>query len=417
MRTTRALGLLGGAVLGLGAAVLALGVGEAAAQGPIKIGFLSPLSGAIAQAGKDMYSGCEMYWQETGWQMAGRKVEVILEDNEGLPATALSKARKLVENDRVHMLAGVILSNVAYALVPYIDGQGIPTIYPINSADDLTQRKRPKWLIRTGFSAGGNMHPFGEYAAKVLGYRKIVSIGLDYAFGWEIVGGFHKAFEDNGGRIIQKIWVPLNVQDYAPYLAQVKKDADAVFVLALGRWTVLFAKQYAESGLRDRLPLIAGGTYTDEHVLPQLGDESIGVISAHHYSAALETPANRRFRAAFEKAYNRTPSFYSENCYTGARVIAEAVKAIGGKVEDRSALMTALRKVDITDAPRGPVKFDAYGNPTQNIYIRKVERIGGKLQNTVIHTYPEVSQFWKYDPQQFLAQPVYSREFPPCRYC
>ncbi|OLC36679.1 MAG: hypothetical protein AUH81_07850 [Candidatus Rokubacteria bacterium 13_1_40CM_4_69_5] len=417
MRTTRALGLLGGAVLGLGAAVLALGVGEAAAQGPIKIGFLSPLSGAIAQAGKDMYSGCEMYWQETGWQMAGRKVEVILEDNEGLPATALSKARKLVENDRVHMLAGVILSNVAYALVPYIDGQGIPTIYPINSADDLTQRKRPKWLIRTGFSAGGNMHPFGEYAAKVLGYRKIVSIGLDYAFGWEIVGGFHKAFEDNGGRIIQKIWVPLNVQDYAPCLAQVKKDADAVFVLALGRWTVLFAKQYAESGLRDRLPLIAGGTYTDEHVLPQLGDESIGVISAHHYSAALETPANRRFRAAFEKAYNRTPSFYSENCYTGARVIAEAVKAIGGKVEDRSALMTALRKVDITDAPRGPVKFDAYGNPTQNIYIRKVERIGGKLQNTVIHTYPEVSQFWKYDPQQFLAQPVYSREFPPCRYC
>jgi branched-chain amino acid transport system substrate-binding protein len=231
------------------------------------------------------------------------------------------------------------------------------------------------------------------------------------------VGGFHKSFEDNGGRVIQKIWVPLNVQDYAPYLAQLKKDADAVFVLALGRWTLLFAKQYTESGLRDRLPLIAGGTYTDEHVLPQLGDESIGVISAYHYSAALETPANRRFRAAFEKAYNRTPSFYSENCYTGARVIAEAVKAIGGKVEDRTALMTALRKVDITDAPRGPVKFDAYGNPTQNIYIRKVERIGGKLQNTVIHTYPEVSQFWKYDPPQFLAQPVYSREFPPCRHC
>src|SRR5256712_2213639 len=399
------------------ASLATLAAGEAAAQSPIRIGFLSPLSGAIAAAGKDMYSGCELYWQQTGWQAGGRKLEVTLEDNEGLTATALSKARKLVENDRVHMLAGVILSNVAYALVPHIDGQGILTTYPINSADDLAQRKRPKWLIRTGFSAGGNMHPFGEYAAKVLGYRKIVSIGLDSACGWEIAGGFHKAFEDNGGRIIQKIWVPLNVQDYAPYLAQVKKDADAVFVLALGRWTVLFAKQYAESGLRDRLPLIAGGTYTDEHVLPQLGDESIGVISAHHYSAALETPANRRFRAAFEKAYNRTPSFYSENCYTGARVIAEAVKAIGGKVEDRSALMTALRKVDITDAPRGPVKFDAYGNPTQNIYIRKVERIGGKLQNTVIHTHPEVSQVWKYDPQPFLAQPAYSREFPPCRYC
>ena len=391
--------------------------GDAAAQGPMRIGFLAPLSGAIAAAGRDMYSGCELFWQESGWQLAGRKLEVILEDNEGLPATALTKLRKLVESDQVHMVAGVILSNVAYALVPYIEAQGIPTLYPINSADDLTQRKRPTWLIRTGFSAGGNMHPFGEYAAKVLGYRKVVTIGLDYAFGWETVGGFHKSFEDNGGQIVQKLWVPLNVQDYGPYLAQVRKDADAAFVNALGRWTLLFAKEYAASGLRNRLPLIAGGTYTDEHILPQLGDESLGVVSAHHYSASLDTPANRRFRAAFEKAYNRTPSFYSENCYTGARIIGEAVRAIGGRVEDRAALMAALRKVEIQDAPRGPVKMDPYGNPTQNIYVRKVERVGGRLQNTVIHTYPAVGQFWTYNPEEFLKQPVYSRDFPPCRHC
>src|SRR2546428_3376936 len=172
---------------------------EASAQGPIKIGFISPLSGAIAAAGKDMYSGCELYWQETGWQAGGRKLEVILEDNEGQPAAALTKARKLVENDQVPMLPGVIPSNVAYALVPYVEAQGIPTLYPINSADDLTQRKRPKWLIRTGFSAGGDMHPVREYAARTLGYKKVVMIGLDYAFGWETVGGFHKSFEDNGG--------------------------------------------------------------------------------------------------------------------------------------------------------------------------------------------------------------------------
>jgi len=392
-------------------------VSEARAQAPVKIGFLAPLSGAIAQAGKDMYSGCELYWEESAWQLAGRKLEVLLEDNEGVPATTLTRARKLVESDRVNMLAGVILSNVAYALVPYVEAQGIPTIYPINSADDLTQRKRPKWLIRTGFSAGGNMHPFGEYAAKTLRYKKVAVISLDYAFGWETVGGFQQTFEDNGGQIIQKIWVPLNVQDYAPYLAQVKHEADAVFVLALGRWTILFAKQYAESGLKGRVPLIAGGTYTDEHVLPQLGDESIGVISAHHYSAALDTPANRKFRAAFEKKYDRTPSFYSEDCYTGARVVAEAARAVGGRVEDRAAFMAALRAVEIADSPRGPVKIDPYGNPTQNIYIRKVERVNGKLQNTVIFTYPAVSQFWKYNPEEFLKQPVYSRDFPPCRHC
>jgi len=395
--------------------VLAIGASTAAAQGPVKIGFLSPLSGAIAQAGKDMYSGCELFWEEAGWQLAGRKLEVILEDNEGQPAATLTKARKLVESDKVNMLAGVILSNVAYALVPYVEAQGIPTIYPINSADDLTQRKRPKWLIRTGFSASGNMHPFGEYAAKTLGYKKVVIISLDYAFGWETAGGFHKTFEDNGGQIIQRIWIPLNVQDYAPYLAQIKKNADAVFVLALGRWTVLFAKQWAESG--PKVPLIAGGTYSDEHVLPQLGDETIGVISAHHYSAALDNPANRKFRAAFETKNNRTPSFYSENCYTGARVVAEAAKAVGGRVEDRAAFMAALRAVEIADAPRGPVKMDPYGNPTQNIYIRKVEKVNGKLQNTVIFTYPNVSQFWKYNPEEFLKQPVYSRDFPPCTHC
>jgi branched-chain amino acid transport system substrate-binding protein len=401
-------------------ALLAVAIaGEAAGQaaGPIKIGFLSPLSGAIAAAGKDMYSGCELYWQESGWHAGDRKLEVMLEDDEGLPATALTKARKLVEGDRVHALVGVILSNVAYALVPYIEAQGMPTMYPINSADDLTQRKRPRWLVRTGFSASGNMHPFGEYAARTLGYRKIATIGLDYAFGWETVGGFHKAFEDNGGQVVQKLWVPLNVQDYAPYVGQIRKDVDAVFVNALGRWTLLFAKAYAESGLAGRVPLIAGGTYSDEHVLPQLGDESIGVVSAHHYSAALDTPANRRFRAAFEKTYHRVPSFYSENCYTGARLLTEAIKAVGGRVEDRAAFMGALRTVEVGDAPRGPVKMDPYGNPTQNIYIRKVERVNGALQNSIVFTYPNVSQFWKYPPEAFLKQPVYSRDVPPCRHC
>ena len=191
----------------------------------------------------------------------------------------------------------------------------------------------------------------------------------------------------------------------------------AVFVNALGRWTLLFAKAYSDSGLKGKIPLIAGGTYSDEHVLPQMGDESIGVISAHHYSAALDTPANRRFRAAFEKAYNRVPSFYSENCYTGARLLGEAIKAIGGRVEDRPALMGALRTAEVGDAPRGPVKMDPYGNPTQNIYIRKIERMNGVLQNTIVFTYPNVSQFWKYNPEEFLKQPVYSRDFPACRHC
>jgi branched-chain amino acid transport system substrate-binding protein len=397
--------------------VVGLAAGPAMAQEQLKIGFLAPLSGAGAQAGRDMYSGCEMFWEENGWQVAGRKIAVVLEDDEANPGVAITKTRKLVETDKVHLVGGTIFSNVSYAVAAYIDSREIPAFFPINSADDLTQRKRPKWLVRTGFSASQYMHPFGEYAAKVLGYRKIVTIALDYSFGWESVGAFHKSFEDNGGRIVQRIWVPLNIADYAPYLALVKRDADAVFALALGRWSVLFARQYADSGLKGRLPLIANGTYSDEHVLPQLGDESLGVISAHNYSAALDTPANRRFRLAYEKKYNRLPSVYSENCYSGVQLVNEAIRSIGGKVEDRPALMAALRKAEIKDAPRGPIKMDPYGNPIQNIYVRKIERVGGQLQNTVIHTYPAVSQFWKYNPEEFLKQPVYSRDFPTCRHC
>ena len=176
--------------------------GEALAQAPIKIGFLAPLTGATAQAGKDLYSGCELYWEQAGWQVAGRKLEVILDDTEGLPATALSKLRRQVEGDKVHLVAGVVLQNVAYALIPYIESQGIPTIYPLNSADDITQRKPPKWVARTSFAASQSTHPFGEYAAKTLGFKKVSVVALDYAFGYEIVGGFQRTFEENGGQIV-----------------------------------------------------------------------------------------------------------------------------------------------------------------------------------------------------------------------
>ena len=134
-------------------------------------------------------------------------------------------------------------------------------------------------------------------------------------------------------------------------------------------------------------------------------------------SAALDTPANKKFVKDYRAKFNRIPSYFSETCYTSARWIAEAAKAIGGDVEDREKLLAALHKVEIPDSPRGPIKLDAQGNPIQNIYIRKVERKDGELWNTVIHTYPAVSQFWKYKPDEFLKQPVYSRDFPPCKAC
>jgi branched-chain amino acid transport system substrate-binding protein len=386
-------------------------------KGPIKIGFLTQMTGGGAAVGKDMSNGFTMYIEEIGNQIAGRKVEVIVEDTQGDPAQALTKLRKLVESDNVHAVAGIFLANEGYALAPRVDEYRVPTVWAVVSADDLTQRKPVKWAVRTGWTSSQPNHPFGEYVAKTLGYKKVVTIAADYAFGWEQVGGFQRTFEEAGGQVIQKLWPPLGTTDFGPYLPQIKRDADAVFAVMVSAMALRFPKQYQDAGLKARLPLIGGGTTFDEFVLPSLGDEAIGGITPLIYSAAIDTPVNKRFVKEFRTKYGKVPGYYAEASYTAARWIAEAAKAIGGNVEDKDKFLAALRKVEVSDAPRGSIKLDAYSNPIQTIYVRKVEKKDGELWNTVVQTFPAVSQFWKYKPEEFLKQPVYDRNNPACKYC
>jgi branched-chain amino acid transport system substrate-binding protein len=388
-----------------------------AQKGPIKVGFLTQMTGGGAAVGKDMSNGFMMYLEEIGNQIAGRKVEVIIEDTQGDPAQALTRLRKLVESDKVHAVAGIFLASEGYALAPKVDEYRIPTVWAVVSADDLTQRKPTKWAVRTGWTSSQPNHPFGEYVAKTLGYKRVVTIAMDYAFGWEQVGGFQRTFEETGGQIVQKLWPPLGTTDFGPYLAQIKRDADAVFAVMVAASALRFPRQYQDAGLKARLPLIGGGTTFDEFVLPSLGDEAIGAITPLIYSAAIDTPVNKRFVKEFRTKYGKVPSYYSEASYTAARWITEAAKAVGGNVDDKEKFVAALRKVEISDAPRGPIKIDAHGNPVQNIYVRKVEKKQGELWNTVVHTFPSVSQFWKYKPEEFLKQPVYDRNHPACKYC
>ena len=387
---------------------VALTTAQSADQ-PIKIGFMVPLSGGSAQNGRDILNGFLLYLDEIGYRAGGRTLQLIVEDDEAIPAVGLTKARKLVERDDVHVMAGALLSSTGYALAPYIDSMRIPMVYPVVSADDLTQRRRSTWVVRTGWSGSQPNHAFGEYAYDTLGVRSIVTIALDYAFGWESVGGFERTFLAEGGRIRRKIWVPVSVHDFAPYLAQIPRDVDAVYALLLGRSALQFMKQYQEFGLKGRVKLIGGGTTTDEHVLPFMGDEAIGTVTALHYSAALNTPANAAFARAYRARFKKVPSYYSESMYTGGKWLVAAINAIDGRVEDRAALLEALRNARPSDLPRGPVELDAYGNPIENVYIRRVERVNGELQNTVIDTFPKVSQFWKYSPAEYLREPLYAR--------
>jgi branched-chain amino acid transport system substrate-binding protein len=384
-------------------------------KGPIKIGFPVPLSGPFVQPGKDMLDGIQLYLEEIGYQVAGRKIELLVEDEESGPATALMKARQLVEKDGVHVMSGLYLGACGLAVAPYVVSKEIPTVFPVVSPDDITQRQRSKWVIRLGWASCQPSHPFGEYAYQILKYKKIAALCADFATGWECLGAFQKTFEENGGKIIQKIWYPMIIQDYSPYLPQLSKEADAWWIMTGGALTIKFFSQIQDFGLLGKVPMIGPGMPTDESTLPSMGDEILGMITPHHYSAALDNPANKKFAKAFRERAKKVPSYYAEACYTGARWIVEGIKAVQGDVENKEKFLAALKKVELKEVPRGPMRLDAYNNVVENIYIRKVERAGGELQNTVIYTYPNVSQFWKYKPEEYLKQPPYSRDYPPSK--
>lgn len=400
------------------AVAVALAAGPSMAQkGPIKIGMLVPQSGPLAANGKDMINGFEMFFEENGYRLAGREIKFIVEDDEGKPATGLTKIRGLVEGQGVHLVTGPLSAGVGYAVAPYIHARKVPAIFPIVAGDDLTQRKRSPYIVRVGWAGSQPSHPFGKWVYDNLKYKRVAVIAYDFAFGWEVVAGFHRTFEEAGGQVVQKLWPPLGTADFAPYISQLKRDVDAIYAQFSGADALRFGKQFAEAGLKERLPLIGGGTFVDEHVLRVQGDEVLGVITALHYSAALQTPANKKFAAAYEAKYKQIPSYYSEGTYVAGVALKAALEATGGDIENVDKFLAALRRVDLSESPRGPMRFDDYGNPIMNIYVRKVERVNGRLQNTVIHTFPMVSQFWTYKPEEFLKNPVYSRDYPPCKAC
>jgi branched-chain amino acid transport system substrate-binding protein len=392
-----------------------LGACPSAAAETIRIGYLGPQTGIFAQAGKDMLDGLKLSLEQIGYQAGGRKIELFEEDTEGNSTTAIAKYRKLVSHDKIHVLTGVLLANVGNSLVPLIERDQLPTLF-LTTPDDLTKRKIAKWLLRSNFAASQIMHPLGDYAARTLKYRRVATIAMDNPFGHEEIGGFQRVFEDSGGKVVQKIWVPLNALDFAPFLAQLPPDVDAVCAVFVAGQAVRFVKQYGESGLKGKVPLIGTGVMTDESALRGMGDEAIGIVGALLWSPTLQNPANQSFMKLAEAKFGRTPAYFHAVMYSSGRWIAEAAQSLNGQVEDREKLVAAIRRaIEATPDPRGPIKLDEYGNPTENVYIVRVDKQGGKLVNTIVHTYPLVSQFWTYKPEEFLKNPAYSRDYPPLK--
>jgi branched-chain amino acid transport system substrate-binding protein len=294
-------------------------------------------------------------------------------------------------------------------------------ISSVQAADDLTQRELDKYpyFIRTSWTSSQPSHPFGQWACEQ-GFKTVAAIGADYAFGYEVIGGFQRAFEACGGKIIQKVWVPIGTKDFGPYIPTLKHDADRIFSLMVGPSALQFPKQMWASGYRK--PMIGGGVSYDEFTLPAMGDEVIGHIAPLHYSAALDTPKNAAFVKEYRAKNGKVPSYFSESNYTTAQMIDELIRKNGGKVPAAQDFIKQLSAMKF-DAARGPVSFDDMRNPVQNIYIKKVEKkkmFGydkDELWNTVIKTYPNVSQFGQFDKAAFLKTPVYGRDYPPCKFC
>src|SRR5580700_319689 len=400
---------------------LATGFAPAAAQQNLRIGLLSPMTGFLSQTGQDMTHGFQLYLEEHHGMLGGAKVDLIVEDTQGKPDTAVIKAKKLALQDHVDMFIGGVLASTGYALAPVSTEQKTVYISSVAAADDLTQRQLSKYpyFIRTTWTSSLPNHPLGQWACEQ-GYKKVVTIAADYAFGYESVGGFQKAFEDCGGKVIQKIWPPLGNKDFGPYIPTIKSDADAIYSLMVGPMSPQFPKQLRDAGVK--LPIIAGGTSYDDYNVAFDSDDVIGDVSALMYSAALQTPKNEAFVKEFRAKYNEVPGYYAEANYTTAQMVDEAVKQNGGKFPGAEKFIQTMLGMKI-DAARGPVAFDDMRNPIENVYIRKVEKTAlfgdakPQLWNVVIKTYPNVGQFWTYGKDKFLQQPVYDRDFPPCKDC
>ena len=394
------------------ASMAAPNIAVAQNSGPIRIGLLCVKTGPLASGGIDMELGTVMFLKERGNMIAGRKVELFVADTTGAPATARAKAQELIEKNNVHCIIGPLAAFEALAIADYLVEKEMPTL-GVAAAEDMTQRKANPWFVRLTATSAQCAYPLADYAVKELKYKKMITVADDFAYGHEMCAGFQRVFEDNGGKIIQKIFTPLTTPDYGSYVAQVK-NADAIFLGTAGSNGFRFLRQFIEYGLKDKMGVIGGMTALDESVLRNMGDEALGILTTSWYSAELDNAPNKLFAPAFRKQFGYDPGYYAGGVYVTAAVLASAMEAIKGNVEDKKALMAAIKSSKV-DTVRGPVKLDELGNAVGDVYIRKVTRKDGRLVNSVVKTYPDVSQFWTYDKTEFLKNPVYSRDYPPAK--
>ena len=402
---------MAGTAVGVAAATFKFPAPAIAQGAPFKLGLLTVKTGPLAQGGIQMEQGVVTYLKEKNYTFAGRKVEFISADTGGNPAGTKTKTQELVERSQVDAILGPLAAFELLAITDYIKEHKTPML-SLAGAEDITQRRPNPYFLRPAATSSQAMHPMADFAAKELKLKRVVTISEDFAFGHEQMGGFQQTFEGAGGKIVNKIWPPLVTPDYTPFVAQIA-DCDGVCQGFAGSNPLRFMKTYAAAGLK--YPVVTGETGGDDALLRSFGDEALGLYSCCPYTLDLANDSNKRFIAAMVKDYGVEPGFYAAGLYCAAAVVDEALKKASGKSDDREAFTKVMKSVELKDTPRGPMKFDHLGNVVGDFYIRHLEKAGGKYINKTVKTYKNVSQFWTYDEKKFLAQPVYSRNYPPLK--
>ncbi|MCP2356314.1 branched-chain amino acid transport system substrate-binding protein [Nonomuraea thailandensis] len=351
--------------------------------GAVKIGLLVPLSGVYAPLGEDMRNGFQLYLDQHGGKLGGRAVEVVSADEGEGPQTGVPAAQKLVTQDQVTAVVGVVNSATALGLRDFFHESKKPLLVANAGADDVTGARKSEYVWRTSFANGKVAAPLGPAVAKEA-KGGVYLIAADYAAGREMIAGFRKTFEAAGGKVAGEEYTPFGkTQDFQPFLSAIRgSDAKAVYAFYAGAEAVSFVKQYKQFGLAGSTPLYGTGFLTEGGVLDAQGDAAVGVKTSLHYSAELDTPRNKEFAAAYRKAYDEAPTVYAVQAYDAATVLDKALPgAPGGTGEE---LVKALGTVGTVDSPRGRWSFDADHDAQQTYYLREVRSSGGTMVNAVV---------------------------------
>lgn len=380
---------------------------------PIRVGVLAPLSGAFAGLGEENVVGVEIAMEEIDYEICGRPVELFIEDTEITPDVAIEKARALVNRDDVHFIIGPLSGSTSLAVKEASFEWPDVTVLPGGAANDITMREIAPNVYRNSFAGGQPLYPLAEWAVEN-DYDTIATIGEDYSFPWDQIGGFAYSYCQLGGKIAEAYWTPIGTGDYSSIISELDPDEiDAVLVAFGGTDAINFVKQFNDFGLVGEIDFLGGSSFQDPSVLAEVGDLMEGTVGGSLYTSTLTFDEFKSFDAAFREKRGYPSTLFAENFYRAAKWITLATEQNNCNIEDVDSWRETLQDTEFV-APSGPVSFDEYHNPVQTIYLNRVVCEDGECFNETFETFEDVTQYYKFDQEAFDAALPFGRDNPSC---